>query len=215
MRRVASSTAAQLPTAFILDDDETVRQGLVRLTRAAGIRSEAFETGDALSARIGPDTAGCLVLDVRMPGLNGLDLYDRLAEHGKGLPVVFLSAYLDIGLTVRAMRAGAIEVLQKPCHSPDLLEAIKRAFAIDERRRQDQLELRLLRSRYEMLTPRERDVMGLVVRGLANKVIAGDLGASEKTVKTHRGHLMRKLRARGMADLVRFADRLSLPSSSD
>ncbi len=210
LKPVAPQAPGPSPTAFIMDDDLGVRVSLVRLVTSARLQAEAFASPDALVERLSEDAAGCLVMDVRMPGLNGLDLYDSLVASKKALPVVFLSAYLDVGLTVRAMRAGAIDVLQKPFEGPTLLEAVERGFEMDEQRRRSLAEERLLRSRYEALTPRERDVLSHVLSGHPNKVIASDLGASEKTVKAHRGHLMRKLGATSMADLVRIADRLQL-----
>jgi FixJ family two-component response regulator len=210
----AAQGSGPSPTAFIMDDDSGVRVSLVRLITSARLQAEAFASPEALVDRLSEDAAGCLVMDVRMPGLNGLDLYDSLVANKKGLPVVFLSAYLDVGLTVRAMKAGAIEVLQKPCEGPALLNAVERGFEADEQRRRNLAEDRLLRTRYESLTPRERDVLTQVLGGHPNKIIASDLGASEKTVKAHRGHLMRKMGARGMADLVRIAERLSLLTTS-
>lgn len=204
-RPAARLSPSPAPTAFILDDDQGVRVVLGRLLKAARVQSEAFDSPDALADRLGEDATGCLVLDVRMPWLNGLDLYDTLVAAGKGLPVVFLSAYLDVGLTVRAMKAGAIDVLKKPWHGPTLLDAVKRGFEADERRREGLVEIRQIRERFESLTPREHDVLAQVVLGHANKVIASELGMSEKTVKAHRGHLMRKLGAASVADLVRIA----------
>src|SRR5262245_33250406 len=206
-RLFARADAREAPTAFILDDDQAVRNVLARLVKSAHLQAEVFATPDSLMERLGEDVAGCLILDVRMPGLNGLDLYDSLVESKKGLPAVFLSAYLDVGLTVRAMKAGAIDVLKKPWHGPTLIEAVKRGFDADVKRRRDLDEARLLRSRFELLTPREREVLAQVVLGHTNKVIGFDLGMSEKTVKAHRGHLMRKLRATNMADLVRMVSR--------
>jgi FixJ family two-component response regulator len=209
MPRLATRpSSALVPTAFILDDDQGVRTALGRLLQTARVESEAFATPEALAEKLGEDVHGCLVLDVRMPWLNGLDLYDTLVESGKGLPVVFLSAYLDVGLTVRAMKAGAIDVLKKPWHGPTLLDAVKRGFEADELRRETLVEMRQMRHRFESLTPREHDVMAQVVLGHANKVIASELGMSEKTVKAHRGQVMRKLGAGSVADLVRLAGHL-------
>jgi FixJ family two-component response regulator len=202
--------AQKVPTAFILDDDPGVRAVLARLISAARLRAEVFSAPDALVHRLAEDVAGCLVLDVRMPGLNGLDLYDALVAAKKGLPVVFLSAYLDVSLTVRAMRAGAIDVLRKPWHGPTLVDAVRRGFDADVKRRRALEEERVFQARFDRLTPRERDVMAQVVLGHVNKAIGHDLGMSEKTVKAHRGHLMRKLGARGVADLVRIASRLGM-----
>jgi FixJ family two-component response regulator len=206
MSRVAPRPSpAPGPTAFILDDDQGVRTMLGRLLKSAQLQAEAFSTPDALADRLSDDVTGCLVLDVRMPWQNGLDLYDTLVSSGKGLPVVFLSAHLDVSLTVRAMKAGAIDVLKKPWHGPTLLDAVKRGFEADQRRRENLKEVRHIKLRFESLTPREHEVLAQVVLGHANKVIASELGMSEKTVKAHRGHLMRKLAALSVADLVRIA----------
>ena len=168
----APQTSGPSPTAFIMDDDLGVRVSLVRLVTSARLQAEAFSSPDALVERLSEDAAGCLVMDVRMPGLNGLDLYDSLVASKKALPVVFLSAYLDVGLTVRAMKAGAIDVLQKPFKAPALLGAVERGFEADEQRRRNLAEERLLRSRYDALTPRERDVLSHVLCGHPNKIIA-------------------------------------------
>ena len=197
------------PTVFLLDDDHSARTSLVRLLNYARIRAEGFSSPEALIDRLQRDAAGCLILDVRMPGLNGLDFYDALVADRKALPVVFLSGYLDVGLTVRAMRAGAVDVLQKPVVRDVLLDAVGRAFQRDERRRADLAEEQIIRARFESLTPRERDVLAQVMRGEATKSIASDLGSSEKTIKAHRSHLMRKFGVRRTADLVRMTDRLS------
>lgn len=197
------------PTVFLLDDDHSARTSLVRLLNYAHIRAEGFSSPEAVVDRLHRDAAGCLILDVRLPGLNGLDFYDSLVAARRALPVVFLSGYLDVGLTVRAMRAGAIDVLQKPVVRDVLLDAVKRAFQRDERRRTDLAEEQVIRARFDSLTPRERDVMAQVMRGEATKSIASELGSSEKTIKAHRSHVMRKFGVRRTADLVRMADRLA------
>ena len=197
------------PTVFLLDDDHSARTSLVRLLNYAHIRAEGFSSPEALVERLSRDATGCLILDVRLPGLNGLDFYDGLVADRRALPVVFLSGYLDVGLTVRAMRAGAIDVLQKPVVRDVLLDAVNRAFHRDQRRRADLAEEQIVRARYDSLTPRERDVMAQVMRGEATRSIATDLGSSEKTIKAHRSHVMRKFGVRRTADLVRMADRLA------
>jgi len=195
-------------TVFLLDDDHSARTSLIRLLNYARIRAEGFSTPEALLERLERDAAGCLILDVRMPGLNGLDFYDALVADRKALPVVFLSGYLDVSLTVRAMRVGAIDALQKPVVRDVLLDAVKRAFQRDEGRRARLAEEQSVRARFESLTPRERDVLAQVVRGEATRSIASELGSSEKTIKAHRSHVMRKFGVRRTADLVRMTEGL-------
>lgn len=195
-------------TVFLLDDDHSARTSLIRLLNYARIRAEGFSTPEALLERLERDAAGCLILDVRLPGLNGLDFYDGLVADRKALPVVFLSGYLDVTLTVRAMRVGAIDALQKPVVRDVLLDAVKRAFQRDEGRRARLAEEQSVRARFESLTPRERDVLAQVVRGEATRSIASDLGSSEKTIKAHRSHVMRKFGVRRTADLVRMTEGL-------
>lgn len=196
------------PTVFLLDDDHSARTSLIRLLNYARIRAEGFSTPDALLERLERDAAGCLILDVRLPGLNGLDFYDSLVANRKALPVVFLSGYLDVTLTVRAMRVGAIDALQKPVGRDVLLDAVKRAFQRDEGRRARLAEEQSVRARFDSLTPRERDVLAQVVRGEATRSIASELGSSEKTIKAHRSHVMRKFGVRRTADLVRITEGL-------
>ncbi len=195
-------------TVFLLDDDHSARTSLIRLLNYARIRAEGFSTPEALLERLERDAAGCLILDVRMPGLNGLDFYDALVADRKALPVVFLSGYLDVTLTVRAMRVGAIDALQKPVVRDVLLDAVKRAFQRDEGRRARLAEEQSVRARFDSLTPRERDVLAQVVRGEATRSIATGLGSSEKTIKAHRSHVMRKFGVRRTADLVRVTEGL-------
>jgi FixJ family two-component response regulator len=195
-------------TVFLLDDDHSARTSLIRLLNYARIRAEGFSTPEALLERLERDAAGCLILDVRMPGLNGLDFYDALVADRKALPVVFLSGYLDVTLTVRAMRVGAIDALQKPVGRDVLLDAVKRAFQRDEGRRARLAEEQSVRARFDSLTPRERDVLAQVVRGEATRSIATGLGSSEKTIKAHRSHVMRKFGVRRTADLVRVTEGL-------
>jgi FixJ family two-component response regulator len=195
-------------TVFLLDDDHSARTSLIRLLNYARIRAEGFSTPEALLERLERDAAGCLILDVRLPGLNGLDFYDALVADRKALPVVFLSGYLDVSLTVRAMRVGAIDALQKPVVRDVLLDAVKRAFQRDEGRRARLAEEQSVRARFESLTPRERDVLAQVIRGEATRSIASGLGSSEKTIKAHRSHVMRKFGVRRTADLVRLTEGL-------
>jgi FixJ family two-component response regulator len=195
-------------TVFLLDDDHSARTSLIRLLTYARVRAEGFSTPDALLERLDRDAAGCLILDVRLPGTNGLDFYDALVAERKALPVIFLSGYLDVTLTVRAMRIGAIDALQKPVVRDVLLDAVKRAFQRDEGRRARLAEEQSIRARFDSLTPRERDVLAQVVRGDATKRIASGLGSSEKTIKAHRSHVMRKFGVRRTADLVRLTEGL-------
>lgn len=195
-------------TVFLLDDDHSARTSLIRLLNYARIRAEGFSTPEALLERLERDAAGCLILDVRLPGLNGLDFYDALVADRKALPVVFLSGYLDVTLTVRAMRVGAVDALQKPVVRDVMLDAVKRAFQRDEGRRARLAEEQSVRARFESLTPRERDVLAQVVRGEATRSIATGLGSSEKTIKAHRSHVMRKFGVRRTADLVRVTEGL-------
>lgn len=195
-------------TVFLLDDDHSARTSLIRLLNYARIRAEGFSTPEALLERLERDAAGCLILDVRLPGLNGLDFYDALVADRKALPVVFLSGYLDVSLTVRAMRVGAIDALQKPVVRDVLLDAVRRAFQRDEGRRARLAEEQSVRARFDSLTPRERDVLAQVVRGEATRSIASELGSSEKTIKAHRSHVMRKFGVNRTADLVRLTEGL-------
>ena len=195
----------------IVDDDPAVRDALDSLFRSVGFATRSFAAPAELLAAALPDGPACLVLDVRMPGLSGLDLQDRLARGGPGLPIVFMTGHGDIPMTVRAMKAGAVDFLAKPFRDQDMLDAVAAAIERDRARRAEVLALGDLRARYETLTAREREVMGHVVRGLMNKQVAGELGLSEITVKIHRGSVMRKMGVRSLADLVRQAEALGLP----
>jgi FixJ family two-component response regulator len=197
---------------FVVDDDAGTRESLENLIRSVGLRAEAFASAQEFLRRQRPDVPGCLVLDVRLPGLSGLDLQKQMAEGERQIPIVFISGHGDIPMTVRAMKAGAVEFLTKPFRDQDLLDAIQQALERDRQARDQRAETEELRSRYRLLTPRERDVMALVVTGLLNKQIAGELGTSEASVKVHRQHVMEKMRAGSMAALVRMADRVGLPT---
>jgi len=197
----------------IVDDDPSVRRGLQRLIRSAGWKVETFASAQEFLARPSGISPSCLVLDLQLPGLSGLDLQQRMADLGLDIPVVFLTGQGNIPASVKAMKAGAIEFLTKPVDEQNLLKAIEEAIERDRRTRQQQTEMHELRRRYESLTVREQEVMQLVISGLLNKQIAGELTITEDTVKFHRGHVMRKMCADSLADLVRMAENLGVRSN--
>jgi FixJ family two-component response regulator len=206
--------SAETPVVFIVDDDEGVRDSLRRLLTSVGLAVEVFATAQAFLTAGRPEAPGCLVLDVRLPGLSGLDLQRELAAADAALPIIFLTGYGDIPMSVRAMKAGAVEFLTKPFREQDLLDAIRQAIERDRVVRAERREVAELRRRYDSLTPRERDVMAGVIAGLLNKQIAGELGTSEVTVKEQRGHVMQKMQAGSVAELVRTAARLGVAPAS-
>ena len=194
------------PVIAIVDDDLSVRRSLQRLIRSAGWRAESFASADEFLTCPHSDAPSCLVLDLQLPGLNGLDLQKRLAQVGLEIPIVFLTGHGDIPASVQAMKAGAVEFLTKPVDERHLIKAIQESIERDRQTRRQHADMRELRNRYESLTVREQEVMQQVVSGLLNKQIAAELNITEFTVKFHRGHIMRKMRADSLADLVRMAE---------
>ena len=194
------------PTVFVVDDDISVREALLNLLRSVGLKVETFNTAHEYlaSPSVGP---GCLILDVRLPGLSGLDLQRRLAETNRALPIVFITGHGDIPMSVRAIKAGAVEFLTKPFRDQDLLDAVRQAILRDQQTRSRENDMAELRERYASLTAREQEVMTHVVRGLLNKQIASEMGVTESTVKLHRGRLMQKMKMDSLADLVRVSER--------
>ncbi len=199
--------SAGVPTVFIIDDDRGMRQAIQDLVESVGLRAEAFSTGQDFLRKQLTGGPSCLVLDVRLPQLSGLDFQRQLADTGVQIPIIFITAHGDIPMSVRALKSGAVEFLTKPFRDQDLLDAIQQALQRDSAAREQQTEIHELKQRYQSLTVREREVMALVVSGLLNKQIASELGASEATVKIHRGHVMEKMQAGSIVELLKLSPR--------
>jgi len=197
---------------FVIDDDPSVRRAIKRLVESVGLQVELFESGQEFLSSGRRDVTSCLVLDIRLPGFSGLDFQRQLAQANIPIPIIFITAHGDIPMTVRAMKAGAVEFLTKPFRDQDLLDAIQVGLERDRNRREREAEIAILRESLESLTPREREVLPLVVSGLLNKQIAAEIGVSETTVKVHRSQLMRKMGAESVAELVRMAGELGIVS---
>lgn len=202
--------ATDIPTVFIIDDDRSMRQAVQDLVESVGLRAESFATGGEFLARGRTNCPSCLVLDVRLPQMSGLDFQNRLAENGMQIPIIFITAHGDVPMSVKALKAGAVEFLTKPFRDQELLDAIQQALQRDRATREQQAEILEVHELYQTLTPREREVMALVVSGLLNKQIASEIGATEATVKIHRGNMMQKMHVGSLIELVRMADKLKL-----
>jgi FixJ family two-component response regulator len=198
------------PIVFVIDDDDSIRTGLARLLKSVGLQTEMFGSAPEFLKRKLPDVPSCLVLDIRLPGQSGLDFQSELAKSDIHIPIIFMTGHGDIPMTVQAMKAGAIDFLAKPFRDQEMLDAVAKAVERDRKRREDEKAIAGLKARYESLTPREQELLTLVTSGLMNKQIAAEIGIAEITVKIHRGHIMRKMGARSLADLVRMTETLGI-----
>ena len=203
-------SAPAVPTVFIIDDDRGMRQSIQDLVESVGLRAESFATGEEFLKRKRTNDPSCLVLDVRLPQMSGLDFQRQLGETGMQIPIIFVTAHGDVPMSVRALKSGAVEFLTKPFRDQDLLDAIHQALQRDRTAQEQKAEIHDLQGRYHALTRREQEVMTLVVSGMLNKQIASEIGASEATVKVHRGNVMHKMQAGSVVDLLRMADKLKL-----
>jgi RNA polymerase sigma factor (sigma-70 family) len=198
---------------FVVDDDASLREALKRLIRSVGLNVEVFALAEEFLQRKRPNAPGCLILDVRLRGISGLDFQRKLAEANIPIPIIFITGHGDIPMSVRAMKAGAVEFLTKPFRDQDLLDAIQVGLERDQGRRQREAEIAILQERFEGLTPREREVLPLVASGLPNKQVAAEIGTSESTVKVHRSQLMRKMAAKSLPELARMAEKMGIPTT--
>jgi FixJ family two-component response regulator len=198
------------PVVFVIDDDASMRSALTNLFQSVGLQAEAFGSAAEMLQRKPPDVASCLVLDIRLPGLSGLDFQNELAKANIHIPIIFMTGHGDIPMTVRAMKSGAVDFLTKPFRDQDMLDAVVAAIERDRKRREADASTANIRALFDTLTPRERDVLAGVTSGLMNKQVAADLGLAEITVKIHRGHIMKKMGARSLADLIRMAETLGV-----
>jgi RNA polymerase sigma factor (sigma-70 family) len=198
---------------FVVDDDDSLREALKRLIRSVGLQVEVFASAEEFLRRKQLDVPGCLILDIRLRGISGLNFQRKLAEANIPIPIIFMTGHGDIPMSVRAMKAGAVEFLTKPFRDQDLLDAIQVGLERDQARRQREAEIAILQERFEGLTPREREVLPLVASGLPNKQVAAEIGTSETTVKVHRSQLMRKMAANSLPELVRMAEKMGIPTT--
>jgi RNA polymerase sigma factor (sigma-70 family) len=198
---------------FVVDDDDSLREALKRLIRSVGLQVEVFASAEEFLRRKQLDVPGCLILDIRLRGISGLDFQRKLAEANIPIPIIFITGHGDIPMSVRAMKAGAVEFLTKPFRDQDLLDAIQVGLERDQARRQREAEIAILQQRFEGLTARQREVLPLVASGLPNKQVAAEIGTSETTVKVHRSQLMRKMAANSLLELVRMAEKMGIPTT--